>query len=295
VAFSEVETTIANPARGKRKNVARRMSLKQRLHFGTARQRAAAKQALRGKRRSKANPRRKPRATHKHRARRRSNPGEIIAMTLGNPARKRRRSKMAATKTRRRRHNAGTRRRSRRAPVAHRRRRQSNPARRHHVVRHRRRNPAGVGWNDMLMLGAGGLVGGALPSAGTQLVLGASNSGVLGYGVNLVATFVMAWVGGMFTRNKAFPAGILAGGLGSLMRRIIADYSLLGGASSSLGMGDYMVSNWVAPQRLVSDFRSLTDANMGQGIWGQQGAVISSSGVDASQMGVIQGGAQAGY
>jgi hypothetical protein len=111
---------------------------------------------------------------------------------------------------------------------------------------------------------------------------------MMGYAGNLVATFILSWLGGMVTRNRAFPAGILAGGIGSLMRRIIADYSLLGGYSAQLGMGDYMVANWVIPQRLASDFRSLTEANVGQGQWGLQApsTVMSSSGIAASSMGL---------
>ena len=172
----------------------------------------------------------------------------------------------------------------------------------HSRRRGRRGNPAGYRWGDLFVLGAGGLVGGALPSAGTQLILGASNTGMVGYAVNLVTTLLTAWVGAMFVRNRAFPAGILAGGVGSLMRRIISDYSLFGGYTASIGMGDYMVVNWVTPQRLASDFRSLTDALVDQGHWGYEGVppslparavgpltssmypTISSSGVSARGM-----------
>ena len=167
-------------------------------------------------------------------------------------------------------------------------------------MHHRRRlhNPAGYRWSDLFVLGGGALVGSALSSAGTQLVLGTSNTGAMGYVGNLAATLVLSWLGGMVTRNRAFPAGILAGGIGSLMRRIIADYSLLGGSSAQLGMGDYMVSNWVTPQRLASDFRSLTEANVGQGQWGLQTPTIpmSSSGVAATSHGLdVNSGGSLGY
>lgn len=167
------------------------------------------------------------------------------------------------------------------------------PRRRHHlynVPRHRprRHNPAGYRWSDVFVLGGGALVGSSLSSAGSQLILGASNVGAVGYVTNLVATLVLSWLGGMVTRNRAFPAGILAGGIGSLLRRIISDYSLFGGYTAQLGMGDYMVSNWVTPQRLASDFRSLTEAKVDQGYWGFQGPgsspAISSSGVSTRGM-----------
>lgn len=157
---------------------------------------------------------------------------------------------------------------------------------RHHRRRH---NPAGYRWSDVFVLGGGALVGSTLSSASSQLVLGASNSGMVGYLTNLAATLVLSWLGGMVTRNRAFPAGILAGGIGSLMRRIIADYSLFGTYSASLGMGDYMVSNWVTPQRLSSDFRSLIEANVDQGFWGAQprlAPALSSSGVSVRGMGL---------
>lgn len=123
-------------------------------------------------------------------------------------------------------------------------------------------------------------------------MLGSSNTGVMGYAGNLISTFVLSWLGGMVSRNRMFPAGILAGGIGALIRRIIADYSLFGGYTASLGMGDYLVSNWVAPQRLASDFRSLSESNFGpfnaQGGWGWQNPApaISSSGVSTRGMGL---------
>lgn len=293
MATQTVETIIANPARKRRTHMAKRMTLKQKLHFGSARVRAAAKQALRAarKRKARANTSRKRKSSRpRHRARsRKPNPGEIIAMTLGNPAR---RKKVAHTKRRRstsRKSYAGHHRRPKKQkkhqhhnPARH---RVYNRARRHH---HRRMmNPAGHRWGDIFVLGGGALVGSTLSSAGTQLVLGSSNSGVMGYGANLVATFLLSWVGGMVVRNKSFQAGILAGGIGALMRRIIADYSLLGGYTSQLGMGDYLVSNWVTPQRLASDFRSLTDANVSQGQWGLQGSLpMSSSGISTRGLGL---------
>jgi hypothetical protein len=284
VAESTVEVIVANPAR-KRRHMAKRMTLKQRLHFGTARQRAAAKASMRGSRKRKSSSRR-------HRSARK-NPGEIIAMTLGNPARKKG-GKVAATKKHHRRrrrstskHNAGRRRTHHMINRA--RRRHHNPGHRRRTVR-RHHNPAGFSWGDAFGLGAGAVVGSAGSSGLSQLVLGVNNTGAMGYGVNLISTIILAFVGSMgpFKRFRGFAPGILAGGIGSLMRRIIADYSLLGGYSASLGMGDYMVANWVTPQRLTADYRSLTDATVGQGQWGLQApsAVISSSGIQASSLGM---------
>ena len=215
---------------------------------------------------------------------------------------------MAATRRRRRHHAsnpAGHHRRHRRHTTHHRRHKRHNPARRRMYNRgHRRRsrrvyNPAGYRWSDIFVLGGGAAVGASLSSAGTQLVLGSSNSGAMGYAGNLISTFVLSWLGGMVTRNRNFPAGILAGGIGALIRRVIADYSLFGGYTAQLGMGDYLVANWVAPQRLMDDFRSLTSSNFGpfnagpnggaQGGWGWQSPAqpaLSSSGVSTRGMGL---------
>lgn len=300
MAVSTVETIIANPAR-KRRHMARHMTLKQRLHFGTARQRAAAKASMHASRKRKANASHRRKTTSRPRHRRRTeNPGEIIAMTLGNPARKKGRKRMAATKHRRRhasRPNAGHRRRRRTHTVHHRRRHhKANPARRvynrsrrHHTVHHRRHhNPAGYSWGGVFELGAGAVVGSALSSAGTQLVLGTSNTGMVGYAGNLISTLVLSWLGSMGPMRKfrGFSPGILAGGVGALIKRIISDYSLFGGYTASLGMGDYMVANWVTPQRLTADFRSLTDATVGQGVWGLQQPALSSSGVSTRGLGL---------
>jgi len=55
MAVAVREVTIANPAR-KRRNVARKQSLKQKAAFGTKRVRAAAKAALSRQRKRKRNP-----------------------------------------------------------------------------------------------------------------------------------------------------------------------------------------------------------------------------------------------
>lgn len=144
-------TKLSNPRRRKRANP-RRMSLKQKLHFGTKRQRNAAKSALHRKRsnprkrrtvahrvkRRKVNPRRfARRGTGRVRRRRRSNPAHILHLGLLNPRpstgrkiKRRKRNTMAAHKTRRRR-----------------RTRSSNPRRRRRnsvkvIVRRRRRSSA---------------------------------------------------------------------------------------------------------------------------------------------------------
>src|SRR6185369_1932420 len=252
MAFTERGVIIANPARRKARKG--NMTAKQIKFFGTKRQLAAlkAKRSNAGKKaHRKAASRPKSKSAHRKRTPKRSNPGEIISLTLGNPAK--RRKSVAATKRKKKtatgqRHhkNAGT-------------RRKKNPAgRRGH---RRRSNPAGVGLNvtDLVALGGGAVVGGTLPTVATQAILGAKNSGAIGYLANLAATFVLAWGVNRFSKGKTghtFSMGIIAGGIGSVIKRAITDYSILGSFGQQLGMGDYMVSNWVTPQRMVDGLNS---------------------------------------
>ena len=72
MAYSERTTLIANPATGKGRSMKRKrnMTLKQKLHFGSARQRTAARQSLSKKRHNKAKARRAaPRKQNRSRTR----------------------------------------------------------------------------------------------------------------------------------------------------------------------------------------------------------------------------------
>jgi hypothetical protein len=255
--------------------VARKMSLKQKAAFGSKRVRAAAKLALRRQRKRKRTnaakkhhrPRTKPRsAPKKHRRRtnkaaapkkrrkrasgrkrankrRKRNPGEIFALV--NPAKGRKR--MARTKRRRKsskRANAGSHRRRRNRTVRH----------------HRRRSNPGIGpMKDWLSLGAGAVVGGVGATQLPQMLMSTSNTGAVGYFMNLAATGILAGAAHMLLKgNKALVAGVIAGGVGATIRRIIGDYSLLGSYGTSLGMGDYL-SNWnfATPQYAAGGYQSL--------------------------------------
>lgn len=170
---------LFNPSRKKK-----RLSLKQKLFFGSKRQREAARASLKNSGR------------RKHRTRKRvSNIGEIFTIKLRNPSRRKRKvNSMARRKhVRRRRRNAPRpwagiyerhyhtrKRRARRNPGVHRRRRRRNPEshrervlaarrgwahRRHHRRRnpsyrrvHRRRNPLGADVSRTLSIVAGAVV-----------------------------------------------------------------------------------------------------------------------------------------
>ena len=100
--------------------------------------------------------------------------------------------------------------------------------------------------------GVGAVVGGVGAPALTQLVLGASNTGPMGYFGNAVAVALLAAASHFAAPKQKFLAmGIVFGGVGSIIRRVISDYSLLGSYSASVGMGDYVMNfNYPIPQYL---------------------------------------------
>lgn len=269
MAYDTRETIVANPgpkrARKKAKNnVAKKLSLKQKLHFGSARQRAAAKAALKTKRKNSAKKAARKHATKHYKPRKkkanraktarkhtkRTNPGELVSILLpstGNPARKGSKKKMATSKKSKKKNKAHS-------SGHHHKPRKKNPGH-----RPRRRNPGMGQVGDILMLGAGAVVGSSGSTMLAQAVLQGNNTGILGYFGNLAATGILAWVGHKFVKSKSLAAGILAGGVGSVIRRIITDNSLLGSFSSQLGMsgmGDYMAANFVWPQILPNAMNS---------------------------------------
>lgn len=130
-------------------------------------------------------------------------------------------------------------------------RRRSNTGRRHH---RRRSNPGGAFGSpkDWLSGGAGVLTGVVATRGLPQLVLGSSNTGVMGYAANAVATAISTFAAHMLMKgNRVFTSAVLAGGVAALISRVIGDYSLLGSYSANVGLGDYLFNfNWPVPQYL---------------------------------------------
>ena len=104
--------------------------------------------------------------------------------------------------------------------------------------------------------GVGAVIGGVGAPALTQLVLGTSNTGPMGYFGNAVAVGLLATAAHFAApRQKFLSMGIVFGGAGSIIRRVIGDYSLLGSYSSQVsgvsGLGDYIMNwNYPIPQYL---------------------------------------------
>ena len=294
MAVATREVFIANP--GEKMAQRKKMSLKDRAAFARRMARARNKKKSPSRKKSHAKhrartrprkpnpaPRRRAAAKKSHRPRSRpkakrtkKNPGEIISFMLpgmaGNPARKKGKKSMAKAK------------RSRKKASAHRKTNAGRSRKSMKKLSHRRRrsNPAGFAMRDILWLGAGAVVAPPVTGGVTQMILGAGNTGPMGYAVNLAATGLLAYVAHMFVKNKAFAAGILAGGVGSVIRRVISDYTPYGSFLSSSGVGDYMIQNSAVMQRLPDALSSAQVENPG-GPCAQAAPVpISSAGAGMS-------------
>jgi len=302
MALTERVVVVANKGRRKRGNVAkhrRKMSAKQIRIFGTKAQKAAlkrrrpaarksnsshrrrtAKRNAPARRRNSAHstvqrffrPRRRKSSAAKHH--RRPNLGGIFALT--NPAKG---HKMATTNRRRRRHHstAGTPRRRRRLTAVHHR-------------RHHRPNPGTYGTpTDWLFGGVGVLAGVIGTRAIPQMVLGANNTGPIGYFANAASTAILTFAAHMASpKNHVLAAAVLAGGSASILSRIIQDYSLLGSYSSQVGLGDYLMSDFLTPQ-LVSN--GLHTAALNRPSWYAPPAAVPVNVAGAPSLSGITGGA----
>ena len=278
MAIAHRRVSIANPAR-------RKFSLKQiRAGFGGKRRQAAVK-AKRSTHRARAQ---KRNTAHRRRTSPRPvrrNLGEQVLLTLGNPKRKpaSRRQAMAKTRThrarsrsndpgRQRTNDPGRRHKRRRSYARH------NPARRYQRRRHH--NPMGGSWGGQVAQALYIIAGAVGSKLGAQMVLGTKNTGFLGYGANLAAGGLLAWAAKGIMKNDAAAKGIFAGAVVQVVLRLITDYTPFGQYASLQGVGDYMASNWVTPQRYVDGLQS-AQIEIPDG-WGPTPLVMASSGVNAN-------------
>jgi hypothetical protein len=304
MAVATRRTSIANPARRRKPRARKKMSAKQIKFFGTKAQRSALKRRkntggsfrktkkrlkkrgtfhpseywFRKKSASRGSTQRfgvslkKPRKKKKNAAqnshRKRSNPGrrtrrnvgEVVSLVLGNPSRRKTKGKSMA-KARRRKNPSHTRR-----------------TRRHVAHRTHHRNPTGVSWGSEIT-NALFIVGGAVGSKlGAQMILGTNNTGVIGYAGNLAVGGVLAWLTASVMKNRPAAKAVFAGSVVQVVLRAIADYTPFGQYTQQLGMGDYMASNWVTPQRYTDGLNS-ANVQIPAG-WAPQ-TIVQSSGVPA--------------
>jgi hypothetical protein len=200
--------------------------------------------------RTRPNPPRKARrrAVARKSTRKRRNPTPMIISWAANPA-KRRKNSMAKRRratSRRRSNPAGRRRSSTRKIMRHARR------------RHSRRNPSLGNPMQWISNGAGVVAGVVGTRAIPQLVLGASNTGAMGYAANAATALGLGFLTHMlFPRQQNLSAFVVAGGFAGLISRVISDQTPFGAQVSLSGLGDwglglYQKSNYPYPPRVAN-------------------------------------------
>jgi hypothetical protein len=291
MATATRRTSIANPARKRKRKNPRKLSAKQiKAGFGGKRRKSSLKNSGHRKRTkpvraARRAPKQKKNSAHSHRQgffrskprakkrtgvkrRRKNSPTEIVHYTLGsatrNPARK---GKMAATKRRKTR-------------AAHR----SNGKRRSRRNGRVRQNPFGGSFGQEITSAIFALGGFVASKLGAQAALGGSNTGPMGYAANLGIGIAGAWIIGGPMKNKKGAASFLTGSVIEVIARLIQDMTPFGsyvsgiagvGDAGCAGFGAYFPSNWVSPQRYVNAARS-AQVQIPQG-WGGAPLAIQSA------------------
>lgn len=178
-------------------------------------------------------------AKRKATATKRKNTGALYALV--NPAG--RKNKVAKRKKNRQR---------KRPAGSTKRRRATNTGKR---MNRRRRNPGTMSRPmDWLALGGGAIIGGLGATSLPQMVLGASNTGPMGYLAMAASTAVLAFAAHIVgKKNVMLTSGIIAGGAGALIKRVIGDYTPFGqylnASAGASGLGDYLSGfNFTVPQ-----------------------------------------------
>lgn len=246
----------------------RQSALKAKRHKPASKPKAKAK-ARKNKARSapKASSHR-PRTAPRKQRRAKQNTGKIVSFLLPKE------SAVATTKANRSRKNKS---------------RTRKPATMKHNKRRAKRNPS-VGDLGGLVSSAVFVIAGAVGSKyATQMALGASNNGVMGYFGNLVAAFILSWGVKSFMKNEKAAAAVLSGGIVQVVLRLINDYTPFGQYTANIGMGDtgcagmgmgaYMPQNFLTPQRLLDGMHSAALQTFpGNGMNGCGGSLYSNTG-----------------
>ncbi len=128
--------------------------------------------------------------------------------------------------------------------------------------------------------GAGALVGVLGSKAIPQMVLGVGNTGAMGYAANAAATLGLGFLASsVFPHKPALMSGIIFGGFGALIARIVSDRTPYGSVLSGSGLGDYGLglyqkSNFNMPQRIQNG--RIPSAGSSMFTWGDGSQRVSS-------------------
>ena len=161
------------------------------------------------------------------------------------------------------------------------RRAKTNPRRRSH------RNPAGFSVGQLVETGVFATVGAVGSKLLTQVVLGSSNTGVMGYLGNLVAGGLIGLAADKGLKNKQAAFAVYVGTAIQIVLRAITDFTPYGSVVALSGVGDYQAANFVAPQRYVDALHgAMVQIPPG---WGGAPVAIQSSGVPSDHAAGMSG------
>lgn len=103
-----------------------------------------------------------------------------------------------------------------------------------------------------VLIDAGWAAGGAVGSrALTQVVLQSGNTGIMGYGANLISGFLLSWGAKALLKNSRAAADIMMGTLIGVILRAAQDFTPLGQAAALSGLGDFLATTFFTPRALV--------------------------------------------
>lgn len=282
MAWSEIETRIANPAR-KASMTAKQIRTPRQKAALKAKRKAAAKKAHRARSKPKANPshKKKKMSSSSHRPRtvpkkkkkasapKRKNLGEeIIVFATGNPAHKKGKA-MAKSYSSKKKKSAAS---------SH----AGRPKKKMNKSTHRKKNfgggalPRPMEWAK---LGVGGIGGGVLTRVLPQMFAPASNTGPTGYFFNAIAAVGLTIGVHLVTKDKFLTMGTATGGAIALGLRVIGDQTPYGSQLALSGFGDYMVSNWTQPQRILNPNSAMWENGLPAGGMTPYSAAIPYGGV----------------
>lgn len=159
-------------------------------------------------------------------------------------------------------------------------------ARRHH--RRYMHNPLGSGWGATLTEGLAVLAGLLGSKYLTQLVLGGSNTGVIGYVGNLAVGGVGGWAAAKVMKQPRIGQSFFVGSVIEVIIRVLEDYTPFGTYLQQTGMGDYFAQNFAFPQQLSNGLVN-AEIDVPQG-WGAPALVMASNAAPAGAVAQLAAG-----
>jgi len=194
-----------------------------------------------------------------------------------------------------RKHRAGRRSHHRRhRPAMNRSRRRNYSVRRRRYTRHYhrrgyRRNPGSMGNITQLFIDAGWTaVGGVGSRFLTSFALGSSNTGILGYGGNLIAGLLISFGLRSGLKNPSAANYALVGTFLGIIFRVIQDFTPFGQYASLSGLGDFMTTAFWTPRGFLNSGKDGTtwQANQIKQIATSAAAAAAATSVPAAKRGM---------